>query len=376
MWLTVVPGAPVEDLARALIDIPSVSGDERAIADQIEAVLRGVPHLEVLRLGNALVARTSLGRAERVIVAGHVDTVPIKDNVPSRQSDDGEWIIGRGSVDMKSGVAVQLALAIELSSPTRDVTWVFYDNEEVEALLSGLGRIVRERPELLEADFAILGEPTSAVIEGGCNGTLRLDVTVHGTAAHSARAWKGANAIQGTAPLLAALAAYEHEDIEVDGLTFREGINAVAIHGGIAGNVIPDACTVSINYRFSPAWSIDQAKARIEALVNGAFDGVPEPPNGRTVTWEYADEAAAARPGLDAPMAVAFADAVAATGAPAPRAKLGWTDVARFGQLGIPAVNFGPGNPERAHADDERCPIEDIRRCHAALRDWLTAPTS
>lgn len=375
MWLSVVPGAPVEDLACALIDIPSVSGDERAITDQIEAVLRGVDHLEVVRLGNALVARTDLGRAERVIVAGHVDTVPIKDNVPSVRSEDGEWVIGRGAVDMKGGLAVQLALAVELVAPTRDVTWVFYDQEEVEESRNGLGRIARERPELLQGDFAILGEPTSAVIEGGCNGTLRVEVTVHGKAAHSARAWKGVNAIQGAAPLLAALAAYEHEDIDVDGLTFREGVNAVGIGGGIAGNVIPDACTVTINYRFSPAWTVDQAKERIERLISAAFGAAPTPA-GQTVTWEYTDAAAAARPGLDAPMAVAFAAAVAATGAPEPRAKLGWTDVARFGQLGIPAVNFGPGDPERAHADDERCPVDDIRRCHAALRDWLTGPTS
>jgi len=376
MHLPVAPGSSVENLARALIDIPSVSGDERVIASRVEAVLRDCEHLDVARIGDSLVARTTLGRAERVIIAGHLDTVPIKDNLPSKMSADGTEIIGRGAVDMKSGVAVQLALAVELTAPTRDVTWVFYDNEEVEASRSGLGRIVRERPELLNGDFAILGEPTSAVIEGGCNGTLRLDVTIHGKAAHSARAWKGANAIQGAAPLLAALAAYESEDIEVDGLTFREGINAVGIHGGIAGNVIPDACTVSINYRFSPAWTVDEAKARVEGLVTRAYEGVPEPANGRTVTWEYTDEAASARPGLDAPLAIAFADAVAATGAPAPRAKLGWTDVARFGELGIPAVNFGPGDPERAHAsgDGESCPVSDIHRCHTALRDWLMEP--
>lgn len=376
MHLPVAPGSSVENLARALIDIPSVSGDERVIASRVEAVLRDCEHLDVARIGDSLVARTALGRAERVIIAGHLDTVPIKDNLPSKMSADGTEIIGRGAVDMKSGVAVQLALAVELIAPTRDVTWVFYDNEEVEASRSGLGRIVRERPELLKGDFAILGEPTSAVIEGGCNGTLRLDVTIHGKAAHSARAWKGANAIQGAAPLLAALAAYESEDIEVDGLTFREGINAVGIHGGIAGNVIPDACTVSINYRFSPAWTVDEAKARVEGLVTRAYEGVPEPANGRTVTWEYTDEAASARPGLDAPLAIAFADAVAATGAPAPRAKLGWTDVARFGELGIPAVNFGPGDPERAHAsgDGESCPVSDIHRCHTALRDWLMEP--
>lgn len=370
MALPVAPGAPVEDLARALIDIPSVSGDEERIADEVESVLRACRHLDVIRLGDAIVARTTLGRAERVIIAGHLDTVPIKDNVPSKLSSDGTEVMGRGAVDMKAGVAVHLALAVELVAPTRDVTWVFYDNEEVEASRSGLGRIVRERPDLLEGDFAILGEPTSAVIEGGCNGTLRCEVTLHGTAAHSARAWKGVNAIHRAAPLLAALSAYGAASVEVDGLVYREGLNAVRVGGGIAGNVIPDACTVTINYRFAPGISVNQAKERVTAFIDAAYEGAAAP---RDVVWT--DESSAARPGLDAPLAQDFVSAVAATGADAPRAKLGWTDVARFGELGIPAVNYGPGDPELAHAsgDAERCPIDHIHACHAALKAWLTA---
>ncbi len=373
MALSVVPGAPVEDLARALIDIPSVSGDERAIADAVEAVLRGCAHLDVTRLGDAIIARTNAGRSERVIVAGHLDTVPVKDNLPSRLSADGRDIIGRGAVDMKSGVAVQLQLAVELSAPVRDVTWVFYDHEEVDAALNGLGRIARERPELLAADFAILGEPTEGVIEGGCNGTLRCDVTIHGVAAHSARAWKGTNAVHAAAPLLELLAHDEPRVAEVDGLVYREGLNAVRISGGIAGNVIPDQCTVTLNFRFAPDNTIEHAKARVEAVVADAL--APAVGAGRatlyTVTWT--DESSGARPGLDAPLAQDFVRAVAATGAGEPRAKLGWTDVARFGAMGIPAVNYGPGDPERAHAsgDEERCPIDQIKRCHAALAAWL-----
>ena len=369
MTLPAAPGTQLEDLARALIDIPSVSGDERQIADQVEATLAVCAHLEVTRLDDAIVARTMLGRDERVVMAGHLDTVPIKGNVPSRLSDDGSEIIGRGAVDMKCGVAVQLALAVELEAPTRDVTWVFYDQEEVEETRNGLGRISRERPDLLAGDFAILGEPTSAVIEGGCNGTLRCDVTIAGRAAHSARAWKGINAIHGAAPLLAALAAYEPTTVTVDGLAYREGLNAVGVRGGIAGNVIPDACTVTLNYRFAPAADVAQAKAHVERLVSAAFAGT-----GANVAVTWTDEASGARPGLDAPLARSFVEAVAATGVAPPRAKLGWTDVARFGALGVPAVNFGPGNPELAHADDERCPIDDLHRCHAALRRWLTEP--
>ncbi len=236
-------------------------------------MLRACGHLEVTRLGDTIVARTDLGRDERVIIAGHLDTVPIKDNVPSWLSDDGTEVIGRGAVDMKSGVAVHLALAVELASPTRDVTWVFYDNEEVEASRSGLGRVVRERPDLVAGDFAILGEPTSAVIEGGCNGTLRCEVTVHGTAAHSARSWKGVNAIHLAAPLLTALSVHEAEQVEVDGLMYREGLNAVGVSGGIAGNVIPDACTVTINYRFAPGKDVAAAKQRVVAFIDDAYEG-------------------------------------------------------------------------------------------------------
>ncbi|WP_062387439.1 succinyl-diaminopimelate desuccinylase [Demequina iriomotensis] len=355
--------APVEELAKALVDIPSVSGNEDRIADAVEAALAPLAHLEVLRLGNAVVARTSLGRAERVVIAGHLDTVPIKGNVPGSWSAEGD-LVGRGSVDMKAGVAVQLSLAAALTAPTRDVTWVFYDQEEVEADRNGLGRIARERPDLVEGDFAVLCEPTSGVIEGGCNGTMRAEVRIPGVAAHSARAWKGVNAIHGAAPLLAALAAYEAETITVDGLDYREGINAVGVRGGIAGNVIPDECVVTLNYRFAPCWSLDEAKVRLEALV--ASSGV----EGHHLV--YTDLSGAARPGLDAPLAASFAASVASTGVAAPRAKQGWTDVARFGELGIPAVNYGPGDPELAHADDERCPVADIRHCRAGLEAWLT----
>ncbi|WP_062461533.1 succinyl-diaminopimelate desuccinylase [Demequina soli] len=355
--------APVEDLAKALVDIPSVSGNEDRIADAVEAALAPYAHLEVIRLGNAIVARTHLGRAERVVIAGHLDTVPIKGNVPGWWEDDA--LVGRGSVDMKAGVAVQLSLAAALTAPTRDVTWVFYDQEEVEAVRNGLGRIARERPDLLEADFAVLCEPTSGVIEGGCNGTLRAEIRTGGVAAHSARAWKGVNAIHGAAPLLAALAAHAPESHEVDGLTYREGLNAVLVRGGVATNVIPDECVVTVNYRFSPRWSLEEAQDRLKAFVASA--GLAD--------WgmEFTDLSGAARPGLDAPLAASFAASVAATGVDAPRAKQGWTDVARFGELGIPAVNYGPGDPELAHADDERCPVADIRNCRAGLEAWLTA---
>jgi succinyl-diaminopimelate desuccinylase len=343
-------------LTRALCDIESVSGNETALADAIHAALSGADHLEVLRDGDAIVARTMLGRPQRVVIAGHIDTVPVNDNLPTRyETTNGrDYLWGRGTVDMKAGVAVQLKLAAEIANPKVDVTWIWYDHEEVSSELNGLGRLAANRPDLLAGDFAILGEPTNADVEGGCNGTLRVEVRTHGVRAHSARAWVGHNAIHDAAPILGALAAYVPREVEVDGLVYREGLNAVGIDGGVAGNIIPDACVVTVNYRFAPSRSGAEAVAHLRELFAG-FDVV------------VVDIAEGARPGLDAPLAKEFLAAVGGTANP----KYGWTDVARFAALGIPAVNYGPGDPLKAHADDERVEIEQITRCETALRAWL-----
>ncbi|MFP5289507.1 MAG: succinyl-diaminopimelate desuccinylase [Actinomycetes bacterium] len=366
--LNVQPLAPdllgdVVALTAALCDIPSVSADERALADTIEATLRAhAPHLDLVRDGDAIVARTSLGRAERVVIAGHIDTVPINDNLPTRRSvDDGvDTLWGRGTVDMKGGCAVLLALAVQLTDPAYDITWVWYDHEEVASELNGLGRLARTRPELLEGDFAILGEPSNAGIEGGCNGTLRLELSTTGRRAHSARSWMGVNAVHALAPILERLAAYEPATVTVDGLDYREGLNAVGVSGGVAGNVIPDAATVTVNYRFAPSTSLAEAEQHVRDLVADL-----DPAVAVVVT----DAAAGARPGLDAPLAQRFVQAVGAEPAP----KYGWTDVARFSELGIPAVNYGPGDPSLAHTDDERVPVEQIVACERGLRAWLTS---
>jgi succinyl-diaminopimelate desuccinylase len=350
--------ASCPELTKALCDIESESGNEGAIADAIHAALVGFDHLEVIRDGNAIVARTSLGRAKRVVLAGHIDTVPVNRNLPTRwESVDGcDYLWGRGTVDMKAGVAVLVKLAAELVAPAVDVTWIFYDNEEVSADLNGLGRLAAHRPELLAGDFAILGEPTEALVEGGCNGTLRIDVLTAGVRAHSARAWVGHNAIHDAAPILTKLAAYVPREVEVDGLVYREGLNAIGITGGVAGNVIPDACTVRLNYRFAPSRSSEEAIAHVRELFPG-FETV------------VVDVAEGARPGLDAPLAQQFLAAVGGVARP----KYGWTDVARFAALGIPAVNYGPGDPLKAHADDERVNVAQIIRCEAGLRAWLAA---
>jgi len=351
-------GTSAVELTRRLVDLESVSGHEGPIADAVEAALRALPHLTVLRDGDAVIARTALGRSSRVVIAGHLDTVPVNGNLPSRleSGSDGDVLWGRGTVDMKGGCAVMLALAASIAEPVVDVTWVFYDHEEVDSSLNGLGRVARNHPELLAADFAILGEPTGGEVEGGCNGTLRADVRTRGRRAHSARSWMGDNAIHSLAPVLAVLAEYRPESIEVDGLVYREGLNAVGISGGVAGNVIPDEAVATINYRFAP--SRDAAQA--EAVVRELFAGFEV---------EVTDVAAGARPGLDDPIAQAFMAAVGGDAKP----KYGWTDVARFAALGIPAVNYGPGDPLLAHADDERVPVDQIERCERGLRAWLSA---
>jgi succinyl-diaminopimelate desuccinylase len=349
-------GVDVVDLTRVLCDVESVSGNEGRLADAVEAALRRLPHLEVMRDGDAVMARTALGRPERVVLAGHLDTVPVAGNLPVRLEGDATSgaLVGRGTADMKGGVAVQLKVAAALPAPSRDVTFVFYDHEEVDAGSNGLGRLAREHPEWLTGDLAVLLEPTAAGIEGGCNGTLRAEVVTRGLAAHSARWWLGRNAVHEAGRVLARLQAYQPREVEVEGLVYREGLNAVAISGGIAGNVIPDFCRVVVNYRFAP-----------DREASAAAEHVREVFEGYEVT--IIDAADGARPGLDRPAAAAFVDAIGAE----PRAKDGWTDVARFSALGVPAVNFGPGDPGVAHADDERVPVEQLRTCEQALLAWL-----
>ncbi|MES2094112.1 MAG: succinyl-diaminopimelate desuccinylase [Actinomycetota bacterium] len=344
------------EITRQLSDIESVSGNERAIADAIAAALAPFGHLEITRDADAIVARTTNGRARRVVIAGHTDTVPLNHNLPTRfETEDGiDYLWGRGTVDMKAGLAVQLKLAAELTDAAVDLTWIWYDNEEVASALNGLGRLAANRPELLSGDFAILGEPTNSLIEGGCNGTLRAELRTSGRRAHSARSWVGVNAIHAAAPILDILAAYEPRSIEVDGLVYREGLNAVAISGGVAGNVIPDECTVTVNYRFAPNTVGAEAEAHLRQLFAG-------------IELVVTDSADGARPGLDAPLAQQFLEAVGGDAKP----KYGWTDVARFSALGIPAVNYGPGDPLLAHADDERVAVAQITECERGLRAWL-----
>jgi succinyl-diaminopimelate desuccinylase len=348
-------GDPIA-LTAALVDIPSESRHEQRIADEIEAALRAqAPGFDVVRNGNAVLARTDYGRPSRVLLAGHTDTVPAAGNLPSRLAA-GE-LHGCGTSDMKAGDAVFLHLAATVTEPAHDITLVMYDCEEIESSANGLGRIEREMPDWLRADVAILGEPSGGYIEAGCQGTLRVVVSAAGTRAHSARAWLGDNAIHKLADVLARLKAYQPRDVDIDGCVYREGLSAVRIDGGIAGNVIPDAASVTVNFRFAPDRSVEQALQHVHDI----FEGLP-------VQIELTDAAPGALPGLTKPAAAALVDAAGGQ----VRAKYGWTDVARFAALGIPAVNYGPGDPNLAHRADERVETAKITAATDMLRRYLT----
>ncbi|MFI6873125.1 succinyl-diaminopimelate desuccinylase [Streptomyces sp. NPDC050400] len=346
-------GADVVELTRALVDIPSESGDEKPLADAVESALAALAHLTVERVGNSVVARTGLGRPERVIVAGHLDTVPAAGNLPARQ--EGDLLYGLGACDMKGGVAVALRLAATLTAPSRDVTYVFYECEEVEGDRNGLHRIATERPELLAADLAILMEPSDAGVEAGCQGVLCADITVRGARAHTARAWMGVNAVHRSAEVLRVLDTHVPERVVIDGLEYREGLSAVAVRAGVAGNVVPDTCVISLNARFAPSRSAAEA----EAYVRGLFPADDE--------FEVTEVVPGALPGLDR---AAVGSLVRFLGVE-PRPKLGWTDVARFTELGVPAVNFGPGDPVLAHTAGEYVSVGQLVECERKLGDWL-----
>lgn len=339
-------------LTRALVDIESVSGGEKEITDAVEGALAGAQHLRVERVGNVVRASTWLGRPVRVVLAGHLDTVPVHGNLPS--TVEGDRIYGCGTADMKSGAAVALHLAVTLPEPVFDVTYLFYDCEEVEAERNGLNHVARNQPEWLAAEFAILLEPTYGRVEAGCQGSMRAVIRLTGQRAHSARSWLGVNAIHQAGEVLRRLEAYRARQVVIDDCEFREGLNAVAIRGGVAGNVIPDLCEIEVNYRFAP----DRTEADATAHVAEVFDGFPV---------EVLDSAPGAMPGLGAAPAQEFLAAVGTE----PMGKLGWTDVARFAALGVPALNYGPGDPNLAHTTGEYVEIPKIRECAEVLRRWL-----
>jgi succinyl-diaminopimelate desuccinylase len=341
-----------------LVAIPSESYAEAALADHVVGRLRGLDHLAIDRLGDNVVARTHLGRPLRLVVAGHLDTVPANGNQEPRVEGDILW--GLGSADMKGGLAVMLELAAAVPQPAVDVTWVFYTAEEVAAEHNGLGHLFAEHPELVAGDAALLGEPTDAALEVGCQGSMRVQVTLRGARAHTARPWMGRNALHRAGHLLAALDTYEERRPILDGCEFREALQAVFAEGGVAGNVVPDRAVISLNHRFAPDRTVEQALAHVEEVVSPYLE------DGDSL--EMIDVATPAPPGLDHPLLAALRQRHQLE----VRAKLGWTDVSRFAAAGIPAANFGPGDSRVAHSKDERVERRSLDAVHRALADLLS----
>ena len=348
---------PLLQLTADLIDMPSVSFEEAAIADWFEAELQSIEGLEVTRVGDNVVARTNLDRKFRVALGGHLDTVPVNDNAKARI--EGQVLHGLGASDMKGGLAVMLELARTVTEPAVDVTYVFYAREEVALEHNGLRELFAEVPELLQADVAILGEPTDAVVEAGCQGTMRARVTLRGTRAHSARPWMGRNAIHRLASLLSALEALATRKPVIDGCEFREATQAVFVEGGVAGNVVPDEATVTINHRFAPDRNAQEAEDFLRRVC--------APHMEENDSFEVTDMSPGAKPDLRHPLMAIFLgrnDVLV-------RAKLGWTDVAFFAEHGIPAVNFGPGDPTLAHTQGENLNEIPLVMAYQALEDLL-----
>ncbi len=343
-----------------LMALPSVSGLEAPIADLVHNALGACSWLAVERVGDNVVARTSLGRNQRLVLAGHLDTVPPDGNDVPIVEGDTVW--GVGASDMKGGLAVMLDLATTVSEPTVDVTWCFYAREEIDRDQSGLLELWRARPELLEGDAAVLGEPTSGLVEAGCQGTMRVRITLRGVRAHTARPFTGRNAIHRMVPLLQRVTDWEGRAVVLDGCSYAEQLQVVAVGGGVAPNVVPDEVQVTLNHRYAP----DRGEAEAEAFLHDLLDKTLEA--DKSDTWELLDAGNGAPPSLEHALLKTLVDK---SGRP-PKAKVGWTDVASFWEHGVPAANFGPGDPLLAHHPHERVSRPELERARDVLLAVIT----
>jgi succinyl-diaminopimelate desuccinylase len=355
-------GRDIFDLTAELVNIPSVSHNEQEIADHVAGLLGPIPHLVTRRIGNNVLARTEWGRGMRLMLAGHFDTVPVNGN--DRATIDGDTLGGLGSADMKGGVAVMLSVMATCAEAAGvDLTFIGYVCEEVEQRYSGLLEIEALAPDWLVADAAVLGEPTASIVEAGCQGVLNVEVILAGERAHTARPWMGVNAIHRLGSVLTAVAGYEGRRPVIDGCEYREALQAVSVTGGVANNVVPDSAKVALNHRFAPDRSSDEAFAAVRALVEPSLD------RSMGDSIDATSVALAASPGLGHPLLARLAAAAGGE----PRAKLGWTDVSFFSHRGVPAVNFGPGEPTLAHTAGERVERGDLERALAVLTEVVMA---
>lgn len=348
------------DTCCELIEIPSVSGDEARIADFVEATLtRGNSQGKLTRVGDNIVFSRRGSSGHKLVIAGHLDTVPASGGFEAVRRDGK--IYGLGASDMKGGLAVMLAIAA-LSEVVHELTMVFYVCEEVDLARNGLRQVLAESTELTRTDAAILMEPTSNYLEAGCQGTLRLRADLSGKRAHTARPWVGENAVSKLAPLISALEGYPLRKPSIEGVEYREALSVVRVQGGVANNVVPDSASLWINHRFAPDRTADQAGSDLQSWLreNSAIG-----PMDRMTLEDYAE---GAPPSLSAKLIRELAASSRGV-----RAKLGWTDVSFFAGLGIPAANFGPGDPLNAHTPGEWVEDDELRDAYRSVKALVVA---
>jgi succinyl-diaminopimelate desuccinylase len=337
-----------------LIDIPSPSRGEEAIAAHVSSILRG-GGVEVEELGDCCLVGGSRRRKERpfVILAGHLDTVPAQGNIPG--SIDANSVHGLGASDMKGSLAVMIELALagvgQGEQGGVDFGFLFFSREELPADESSLTPLLAANAGLQSADLALMMEPTSNMIQAGCLGNCGATWRFSGRSGHSARPWLADNAIDRLGEGIAAIAALEPVEHRFDGLIFREVISVTSVSGGIARNVIPGEASAYLNYRFPPGISLDDAEARLRSICE---------PFGE-IEVESSSPSGAVR--IDEPLAAQLIEIVGAPVEP----KQAWTPVAEFEGAGIAAINFGPGAPSAAHAVDESVELDALALSYQTL---------
>jgi len=353
------PPESLADLLVTLVNIPSVSGEEHAIADYIETRLHATGRGPLDRTRRSVVWRGPETGRPLLVLAGHVDTVRPQDNGCARREErpGGAQILGLGSTDMKSGIAVMLRLAetLDLQRSRFDLACVFYDGEEGPSAKNGLRRVLARMRWLRKARLAVVLEPTALHVELGCNGTVNLEIRVPGVAAHAARPWTGRNAVTEGAAWLAGIGATPLRTVRVHGLEFRETLEVTRLRAGSARNVLPAEMLVNLNHRFPPDRTVDEAVERVSHLI---------PPKWQ---WKIRSSSPPGRVCFDDPEVQAFIQGSRLRVA----GKQGWTDVARFTRRGIPAFNFGPGIPELCHRADEHCPVANLDAACERLERWI-----
>jgi succinyl-diaminopimelate desuccinylase len=341
-----------------LVNIPSVTGSEGRIATAISERLLPIWTLKgVQRFGNSVVVGQ---RTDRPLISlyGHLDTVPHQDGNGSARIENGR-MHGVGTSDMKAGLAVMVHLLEDegVRSGDFDVVGVFYDKEEGPADENGLEQVLDRASWLVQSEMAVVMEPTDLKLELGCNGTMNADVIFKGKAAHSARPWLGDNAVTKAGEWLTAMHSLEPVSEIISDLEYREVFTVTRADGGIANNVVPSEFRLNLNYRFPPSLTVAEAENRLRELASPADEVVvrDSAPSGSVPEGNK--------------HLLRLEDLLGGERLP----KQGWTDVARLTSAGIPAVNYGPGDPSLAHQAGESVALASLDVAYSVLRHFLGA---